>query len=246
MKPIRDFVLTRPLFQKIRTQIRRRVNLFRLASQTGIPHAVLCAIANGWEPEFHRGRPRGNASEQWRRAFLNSTESDSEFSQIPHASHAKTHQPISLPTETKTTRANAATLTCPTPHLNALPAVSQTESLADALPAPLAEVPAIFSASSTHSVPKLESSTFERCPTCGGLVQIPCRKCLLERLPKTPRKRLRNARNSQNPRTSNGLQPNLPPDCYARYLKVRERKMQEELERRARETATEWEERNAR
>ena len=241
-KPIRDFVLTRPLFQKIRTQIRRRVNLFRLASQTGIPHAVLCAIANGWEPEFHRGRPRGNASEQWRREFLNSTESDSEFSQTHRASHAKTHQSATLPTESKTTQADAS-LTRSTPRLNALPAVSQMESPADTLPAPLAGVPTVFSTSSTHSVPKLESLDFERCPTCGGLVQFPCRKCLLERLPKTSRKKPRNAR---NPRIANGLQPNLPPDCYARYLKVRERKMQEELERRARETATEWEERNAR
>ena len=243
MKPIRDFVLTRPLFQKIRTQIRRRVNLFRLASQTGIPHAVLCAIANGWEPEFHRGRPRGNVSEQWRQAFLNSPESDSEFSQPPRASHAKTHQPASSPTESKTTRANTAPLTCSTPHHNALPADSQTDSPADTMPAPLAGVPTVFSTSSTHSVPKLESLDFDRCPTCGGLVQFPCRKCLLERLPKTSRKRPRNV---HNPRTANGLQPNLPPDCYARYLKVRERKMQEELERRARETATEWEERNAR
>ena len=243
MKPIRDFVLTRPLFLKIRTQIRRHVNLFRLASQTGIPHAVLCAIANGWEPEFHRGRPRGNACEQWRRAFLNSTESDSEFSQTSRANYAKTHQSVTLPTEAKNARTNAASLTRSTPHLNALPAVSQTESPADALPAPLAGVPTVFSASPTHSVPKLESSTFERCPTCGGLVQLPCRKCLLERLPKTSRKKPRNAR---NPQTTNGLQPNLPPDCYARYLKVRERKMQEELERRAHETATEWEERNAR
>ena len=84
----------------------------------------------------------------------------------------------------------------------------------------------------------------QRCPGCGArLVRLPCRKCQLESQPRAKRFENISYGTQHYVEISDGIHLglSLSPDCYSRYVKLREQKMQEELERNARETAEEWE-----
>lgn len=58
------------------------------------------------------------------------------------------------------------------------------------------------------------------------MVHMPCLACEVRKAKKAPR--------LESP-TAGTLELNLPPDCYRRYLEIRERKKREELERNCRE-----------
>ncbi|MDO4574033.1 MAG: hypothetical protein Q4D98_02340 [Planctomycetia bacterium] len=84
-----------------------------------------------------------------------------------------------------------------------------------------------------QEIPELEflekavfSDTYARCPECGGMVRFPCLACATKRAGKVVRPRKMGI-------SQLGLE--LSPDCYRRYLEIRERKQREELERNSRE-----------
>ena len=177
-------MLTRPLFEKICRKLERRENLFRIASETGVAHHVLCAIVDGWRPEFRRGRPRKNQkntppsetlSEE---LFSDETISDSTFS---------------------------------------------------------GETPF-----STTPSGEMQAPTVSRCPECGGLVVLPCRKCALEKRSVDERKALSKKFLALETQEDLPLEIQLGPKRYACYLKIRAQKIQEELERNSQENADEW------
>ena len=86
---------------------------------------------------------------------------------------------------------------------------------------------ALFSIPQYERLPKEDRNLeWKRCPECGGMVQMPCRKCAMEKMP--PPKREKPL--SQNS-TSVTFALDLSPECYQRYLKIREQKMRDELER---------------
>ncbi|MDO5112840.1 MAG: hypothetical protein Q4E67_00535 [Planctomycetia bacterium] len=85
----------------------------------------------------------------------------------------------------------------------------------------------LFSIPPYERLPKEEKNQeWRRCPECGGMVQMPCRKCAMEKLP--PQKREKSLFQTSRPVT---FALELSPECYERYLKIHEQKVREELER---------------